>query len=287
MVAELILDNDEVGLPGVGTFVAEEVPSTFSDKGYTINPPYRRLSFRQKEISDTKLIEFYAGNNDLDIATSSSILKDFLAEMKSILMSKKVIVFPGLGRLRATRENNFFFIPDEDLNIYPDGYGLEPVSLKTHEETEDEVQSAVAGLQSILAEAVPAIPEEPAADQPAPLEDAGEPVAPAEKEPVEEPAAPAEPEPVEEPVAPAESEPVAPAEPVAAAKSAEPEYVPEEVEWDREYPEPSHKGWKIAAAIVAAVLLFFVLFMLLAYIAPDFMDHLLYSKEELEIIRHF
>lgn len=235
MVAELILDNDEVGLPGVGTFVAEEVPSTFSDKGYTINPPYRRLSFRQKEISDTKLIEFYAGNNDLDIATSSSILKDFLAEMKSILMSKKVIVFPGLGRLRATRENNFFFIPDEDLNIYPDGYGLEPVSLKTHEETEDEVQSAVAGLQSILAEAVPAMPEEPAA-----------------------------------------------------AKSAEPEYVPEEVEWDREYPEPSHKGWKVAAAIVAAVLLFFVLFMLLAYIAPpDFMDHLLYSKEELEIIRHF
>lgn len=306
MVAELILDNDEVGLPGVGTFVAEEVPSTFSDKGYTINPPYRRLSFRQKEISDTKLIEFYAGNNDLDIATSSSILKDFLAEMKSILMSKKVIVFPGLGRLRATRENNFFFIPDEDLNIYPDGYGLEPVSLKTHEETEDEVQSAVAGLQSILAEAVPAVspdaavtapspeeavsevaedeavpatPAEPAAAQPAPEENTGESVAPAEPEPVEEPAAPAEPEPVEEPVAPAE--------PVVAAKSAEPECVPEEVEWDREYPEPSHLGWKIAAAIVAAVLLFFGLFLLLAYIAPDFIDHLLYSKEELEIIRHF
>lgn len=259
MVAELILDNDEVGLPGVGTFVAEEVPSTFSDKGYTINPPYRRLSFRQKEISDTKLIEFYAGNNDLDIATSSSILKDFLAEMKSILMSKKVIVFPGLGRLRATRENNFFFIPDEDLNIYPDGYGLEPVSLKTHEETEDEVQSAVAGLQSILAEAVPAVSPDAAVTAPSPEEAVSE-------VPEAVPAMPEEP---------------------AAAKFAEPEYVPEEVEWDREYPEPSHKGWKIAAAIVAAVLLFFGLFILLAHIAPDFIDHLLYSKEELEIIRHF
>ena len=32
MVGELILDNDEVSLPGVGTFVAEVVPSTFSDK---------------------------------------------------------------------------------------------------------------------------------------------------------------------------------------------------------------------------------------------------------------
>ena len=45
MISELIVDHDQVGLPGVGTFVAEMVPATFSDKGYTINPPYRRLSF--------------------------------------------------------------------------------------------------------------------------------------------------------------------------------------------------------------------------------------------------
>ena len=43
MVKEAILDHDTVTLPGVGCFVAELVPSTFSDKGYTINPPYRRL----------------------------------------------------------------------------------------------------------------------------------------------------------------------------------------------------------------------------------------------------
>ena len=49
MVKELILDKDEVELPGVGTFVAETVPATFSDKGYTINPPYRKLSFRQRQ----------------------------------------------------------------------------------------------------------------------------------------------------------------------------------------------------------------------------------------------
>ena len=52
MVGELILDNDEVSLPGVGTFVAEVMPSSFSDKGYTINPPSRKLSFRQREKSD-------------------------------------------------------------------------------------------------------------------------------------------------------------------------------------------------------------------------------------------
>ena len=52
MVGELILDHDQIGLPGVGTFVAEVVPATFSDKGYTINPPYRKLSFRGGDDAD-------------------------------------------------------------------------------------------------------------------------------------------------------------------------------------------------------------------------------------------
>jgi hypothetical protein len=45
MVRETILDHDAVTLPGIGSFMAEIVPSSFSDKGYTINPPYRRLVF--------------------------------------------------------------------------------------------------------------------------------------------------------------------------------------------------------------------------------------------------
>ncbi len=52
MVKELILDNEEVALPGLGTFVTEVVPASFSDRGYTINPPYRRLSFRERQGSD-------------------------------------------------------------------------------------------------------------------------------------------------------------------------------------------------------------------------------------------
>lgn len=259
MVAELILDNDEVALPGVGTFVAEIVPSTFSDKGYTINPPYRRLSFRQKESSDNRLVEFYARNNQLDITTAGSILKDFLSELKSILMTKKVIVFPGLGRLRATRENNFFFIPDEDLNIYPDGYGLEPVSLKTHEETEDDVQSAVAGLQSILEEPAPAA---------APSD-----VIPEDAVP-EIPAAPA-----------VETVPETPVQNTAPELPVE-EHLPE-LSVEEQETEKKRTGWKIAAAVLIAVLVLFVLFMLLSRVAPDFIDRLLYSEEELQIIRTF
>lgn len=151
MVKELILDKDEVSLPGVGTFVAEMVPSVFSDKGYTINPPYKRLSFRQKGTGDDSLlVGFYAKCNNLDIETASRIIREFLHEMRHVLETRKSIVFPGLGKLRATRENYFFFVADEDLDIYPEGFGLEPISLKTHEETPAEVSATMAALRGIL-----------------------------------------------------------------------------------------------------------------------------------------
>ena len=151
IVKELILDNDEVALPGIGSFIAEIVPSVFSDKGYTINPPYRRLSFRQKGSGDENMvIDFYARCNNIDTPTASRIIREFLEEMRHVLETKKSIVFPGLGKLRATKENCFFFVADEDLDIYPEGFGLEPISLKTHEETPAEVSATMAALRSIL-----------------------------------------------------------------------------------------------------------------------------------------
>lgn len=161
MVKELILDNDEVALPGVGSFVAEYVPATFSDRGFTINPPYKRLSFRNKiSENSTGLVNFYAKCNGLDTDTASKILTEFLSELRNVLESKKVVIFPGLGKLRATKENYFFFVADENLDIYPEGFGLEPVSLKTHEESPAEVSATMSALRSILN------PEEVIEDEP-------------------------------------------------------------------------------------------------------------------------
>ena len=165
MVKELILDNDRVVLPGLGSFVAEIVPSSFTDKGYTINPPYRRLYFRSRPDQGEELAKFYSDTNQVELAVADKIVKDFIAELKSVLHVKKTVIFPGLGRLRATKENTVFFVADEDLDIYPDGFGLEPISLKTHQETREEVTAAVVGLKSILEET-----SEPEAEQPVIME---------------------------------------------------------------------------------------------------------------------
>ena len=272
MVGELILDSDEVALPGVGTFVAEVMPSTFSDKGYTINPPYRRLSFRQRESSDRSLVELYARSNDVDERTAESILRPFLTEMKETLKVKKTIVFPGLGRLRATRENNFFFIPDEDLNIYPEGFGLEPLSLKTHVETEDEMRAAVASLQQILDEpATEAEEAAPAAEEPVIVEE----TVPAAEEVLV----------AEEEVAVPEQVPVEEVKEVKVEKEIE----EDDYEWDD---EAEYRAWRrrrffwiAGIVLVALIVLLLVGFIVLAHIAPNFIDSILYTDEELDIIR--
>ena len=140
---ELLLDNDRLNIPNLGVFVTEIIPSTFSDKGYTINPPYRKLIFRGIKEKDNSLAKFYSKKNNLELEIAEKIINDFTAELKSILEERKVIIFPELGRLRATKENNFFFVADEDLDIYPEGLGLAPISLKFNEESREEIVEAI------------------------------------------------------------------------------------------------------------------------------------------------
>ena len=281
MVKEAILDHDMVTLPGVGCFVAELVPSTFSDKGYTINPPYRRLYFSPRQGSDTLLASLYARDNkDVDLDMATRILTDFLLEMKEVLKVRKTVVFPGLGRLRATRENHFFFVADEDLDIYPEGLGLAPISLKTHVETPEEVASAVADLAGLMAEPAPA--------EPLPVEAfevvVEEPVKPAEEIPGragndgESQVGNDEPKPVEEIPDQAGND-----EEAQVVEEAAPIEEPAPV--DEPAPKPRRR-WVAVLLITLCVLLALLLaFILIGRFAPDWLDPLLYSKEELEILR--
>lgn len=191
MVKEVIMDHDAVTLPGLGSFVAELVPSSFADKGYTIHPPYRRLYFSPKQGTDSLLVSLYARSNQISEEDATRILVEFLSEMKEVLKLKKTIVFPSLGRLRATRENHFFFVADEDLDIYPAGFGLGPISLKTHEETKEEVEEAVQSLAQMLETPSPVISSEqavaPEGQADAPAEVASAPVEATDIEAEEDP----------------------------------------------------------------------------------------------------
>ena len=306
MVKELILDNDRVVLPGLGSFVAEVVPATFSDKGYTINPPYRKLYFRSRPDAGDELAAFYAKSNSVPEDVAQKVIAAFVSELKSVLFVKKTVIFPGLGRLRATKENNVFFVSDEDLDIYPEGFGLQPISLKTHEEPREEFSAAVVGLKSIL--------EDPVVADPDPVV---EPKPVTEPEPVEEPVLEPEPviEPVEEPIADPElvieSEPTPDIliEPVSFPEPApvpdpspvsaplpvpDPVPVPEKVsvQEPESVPVKAKKQRTVMRTIgrvviwtVVALAVALAAYVAVGHLCPEWLDSVLYTPEELEIIR--
>ena len=272
MVYDLILEHDSLSLPGVGCFVAEIVPATFTDRGYTINPPYRKLSFRSSGPSDTLLVDLYAASNNVSAEVARKVLVDFLAEMKTLLYAKKNVVFPGLGRLRATRENNIFFVADEGLDIFPEGFALEPLSLKARKETPEEISRSVEKLEGILNG------EEPVAQTVSEAEEAAiEVVAdetlvdetPADETPVGETPVPEpyEPKPIEsETLVQEKAEEKAPVKAVSQTRKI----------W---------KGIGISVAVAVALAAIFIGgFVILAHLNPTFVDSLLYTPEELQVI---
>ena len=242
IVKELITDHDKVGLPGLGTFVAEVVPASFSDKGYTINPPYRRLSFHPDNTEADLLVKFYSDSNHVPLEASRVYITEFLSELKQVLIQRKTVIFPGLGRLRATKENNFFFVPDEDLDIYPDGFGLQPVSMKYIQGVADPVDiklsysDAMRGFEDRHRAAEPVLPV--AGEQSAAGEPQLETLSPDQAEPVQ----PSESGQLSEPVQPvAEGQSSEPAQPITEAQH-QPEaegHVQREEQSDTEHGQPA------------------------------------------------
>lgn len=292
MLLRLLQDHDSVSLPGLGAFVVKQEPAWFSDKGYTINPPAKRLSFVASEEDDGLLVDYYAASNGIERAVAEDYIRRFACEMLEVLKRKKTLALEGLGRLRATRENAVFFVADPDLNLESESIPLRSVSLKSlvNEESveisvplrrpEPAVETApepaaetetVAEETETVAEETDAVPEgketvTAATDAVAEETDA---VA-EEKEAVAE-----APEVVEE-------EPAAEGKPAAVVET-----VSEEQGGQNKGRKKISKAWYIIPIVlVCLALVCLAVFLVLCDVAPDFVDSLLYTPEELKIINY-
>lgn len=233
IVGTLILDRDDIALPHFGVFEAELVGAAFSDRGYSVNPPYRQLHFTAADCEDGLLYKAVAEQEGISEEDAIAEIDSCIQELKKKLATLGTAELPGLGKFRTTRDGDCLFIMDPDACIYPDGWGLPGVSLKNRER-----QHSISEIKVV---------ESPVLD----LSEEGQGL-PAEDIVVELDPTPG---PVSEP------------EPSPA-------------------PTPTAKKRSLISglllAVVIIVLLAFVALRLLGIYAPDFIDSILYSPEELE-----
>ena len=138
-IKDLIVANDKVDVPYLGTFTAEMMPASYSDRQTTIHPPYRKMAFHKCEVSQEQgrlLLDKVVQETGVSLEQAGVELGWCLSRLCSELEGSKICKLPGLGVMRANARNEFYFVPDDDLDIWPDGIGLEPVSIKVSETAE-------------------------------------------------------------------------------------------------------------------------------------------------------
>ena len=135
-IKDLIVENDRVDVPYLGTFVAEMMPASYSDRQTTIHPPYRRMTFHKAEVTLADgglLLDKVRREIGVSHDQAGVELGWCLSRLCSELEGRKICKLPGLGVMRANARNEFFFVPDDDLDIWPDGLGFESISIKVAE----------------------------------------------------------------------------------------------------------------------------------------------------------
>ena len=131
LVIKIACDHDRISFAGRGCFLTQMMPASISERGTVINPPYKRLYYRSNEVSDdTLLADAYAAEAGISRSRAEEEVKSFADNFCEELDRTKTLIIPGLGKMRATAQNEYFFIADPGLDIFPDGRGLVPVNMK-------------------------------------------------------------------------------------------------------------------------------------------------------------
>ncbi len=292
-IRELIVENDRVDVPYLGTFTAEMVPAAYSDRQTTIHPPYRKMSFHKGEVALSEgkmLLDKVSAEAGVSLDQAGVEHGWCLSRLCSELEGSKSCKLPGLGVMRANSRNEFFFVPDDDLDIWPDGLGFEPISIKISEKPHR--AEAIVEPEPVLEQEPEATFEEPepeATIEPEPVveEPDPEPLV-AEQEAIHEP------EPAPEPAAEPAVQPVAQSAPEPSATPvADPAPVPAPLTASATEPAPRHRHSyrrtrKTLRTILIILGVLVVLFIAASYLFTEQMspilDPLLYSKEELELL---
>jgi hypothetical protein len=148
---ELILDYDRISLPSLGSFVVESVPAYFSEDGNTIFPPNKRISFKRSESwNDMLIVKCYQKEMNVSEDEAKVAVEAFMADFAAELKQKKNIEIPSFGKLRSTKEGNYFFVADRKIGIFAEDMGLEPISLKILNENPDQILDISEEVSSIV-----------------------------------------------------------------------------------------------------------------------------------------
>jgi len=126
-IAELLGEQDEVSVPGLGTFMKIRVAGSFDESQNVFNPPSYQLDFKEANTSYSGLSEYISNHKNLSIASAEELIKKFITGIKNSLNNSDPVAIKHLGSLY--KQNGILtFKAIETFSFAGSFYGLKPVA---------------------------------------------------------------------------------------------------------------------------------------------------------------
>ena len=117
-------------LPGIGAFLAHQVPAFYNAEDGVFMPPHRALGFNpQVTVDDALLMSEYMNSCNVSCEDATTILAKDTSRLKSLLSSTGMVRFGELGTFTMNIKGEISFEPNENGVDDPYNFGFEPLAI--------------------------------------------------------------------------------------------------------------------------------------------------------------
>lgn len=129
-ITRLIACHNCVIVPGMGAFLANEVPAAYNPEEQIFMPPHRTLGFNpQVTVDDALLLSEYLCDGTLSYEEAGTALKKDIEKLRNRLSRKGTYRFGELGTFSMNINSEISFVPNVNGIDDPFHFGLEPIAI--------------------------------------------------------------------------------------------------------------------------------------------------------------
>jgi len=126
-LSELLVQHDEVSVPGLGYFVRTRVNAHYNEKEARFYPPYHKVKFVAQQKDDDTFVRYVADKKNISLASSRYFSDKFIIKLREEAQKGKYL-FSDLG-LFYTENDQLVFKPNEKIPTDPTFYGYPQIDI--------------------------------------------------------------------------------------------------------------------------------------------------------------
>lgn len=126
-IADLLSEQDEVSVPGLGTFMKKRVAGSYDKISNSFRPPSYQVTFKNTVSGFYPLREYICSQKNLSVSSAEYFIKKFSAGLLELLNTSNFAEIKPLGIFHK-KNDVLLFEASEAFELAGNFYGLKPIA---------------------------------------------------------------------------------------------------------------------------------------------------------------